>query len=61
LADNDYFDDMYSFDLANMTSGWALLSATAHDGRPPSRFCHGFTSAGGKLYLHGGVNFAIGA
>jgi hypothetical protein len=48
-----YLDDLYSFDPVTMT--WTLLS-TAKTNRPPARYCHGFTSAGGRLYLHGGYN-----
>ena len=36
---------------------WKLLSGAADSGRPPARFYHGFTSAGGKLYVHGGRYF----
>ncbi len=45
-------DDLYSFDLANMTG---TLHGT---GRPSAkgRAGHGFTSAGGRLYLHGGFS-----
>jgi hypothetical protein len=35
---------------------WTLLSDAAHDGRPAARHGHGFTSAGGKLYVHGGAD-----
>ncbi len=48
-----YLDDLYSFDPVTMT--WMLLSIEA--GRPVARNCHGFTSAGGKLYVHGGFGF----
>jgi hypothetical protein len=47
-----HLDDLLSFDLANMT--WALLSAADDAGRPSVRYGHGFTSAGGRLYVHGG-------
>ncbi len=49
-----YVGDLHSFDPANMT--WSLLS-TAPGGSlspPPARGYHGFTSAGGMLYVHGG-------
>ena len=49
------FSDLYSFDLANMT--WTLLSANKDSTWPSARWDHGFTSAGGKLYVHGGVSF----
>jgi hypothetical protein len=48
----ELIDDLYSFDPATMT--WTQLSP-AHDApRPSARFEHGFTSAGGRLYVHGG-------
>jgi hypothetical protein len=46
-------DDLHSFDPATMT--WTLLSAANDTGRPSARFSHGFTSAGGRLYVHGGI------
>ncbi len=43
--------DLHSFDPVNMS--WTQLSST--NGDPPSwRMFHGFTSLGGKLYVHGG-------
>jgi hypothetical protein len=33
---------------------WTLLSAALDAPRPSARRWHGFTSAGGKLYVHGG-------
>jgi hypothetical protein len=36
---------------------WTQLAATAAS-RPSVRFGHGFTSAEGKLYVHGGANNA---
>ena len=33
---------------------WTLLSGDADSTRPLARGWHGFTSAGGKLYIHGG-------
>jgi hypothetical protein len=47
-------DDLHSFDPINMT--WTLLSAAEDGARPSARRSHGFTSAGGKLYVHGGYN-----
>jgi hypothetical protein len=36
---------------------WTDLSAAASGTQAPSaRWGHGFTSAGGKLYVHGGMN-----
>ncbi len=46
-------EDLYSFDPANLT--WTRLAAAAVP-RPSARYRHGFTSAGGKLYVHGGFN-----
>ncbi len=47
-----YLDDLHSFDPATMT--WAPLSDAMSGPRPSARGWHGFTSAGGKLYVHGG-------
>ncbi len=47
-----YLDDLHVFDPATMT--WTLLSAADDAGRPSARAGHGFTSAGGLLYVHGG-------
>ncbi len=47
-------DDLHSFDPANMT--WTRLSAANDAGRPSARSGHGFTSAGGLLYVHGGFD-----
>jgi hypothetical protein len=33
---------------------WTMLSAMYIAGRPSARHSHGFTSAGGLLYVHGG-------
>ena len=41
--------DLHSFDLATMT--WTRLAAA---NAPSARYGHGFTSVGGKLYVHGG-------
>jgi hypothetical protein len=47
--------DLHVYDPA--AGAWTDLSA-ALSGTPPSpRYIHGFTSAGGKLYVHGGVGF----
>ncbi len=45
-------DDLHAFDPATRT--WTLLSAAGGDGRPSAREGHGFTLAGGLLYVHGG-------
>ena len=48
--------DLHSFDPATMN--WTLLSAADGAGRPSARANHGFTSAGGLLYVHGGFGDA---
>jgi hypothetical protein len=50
--------DLYSFDPGTMT--WTLLSGTKGQ-RPTARSNHGFTSVGGKLYVHGGVSLGRNA
>ncbi len=47
-----FLDDLHVFDPATMT--WTLLSVAYDAGRPSARSGHGFTSAGGRLYVHGG-------
>jgi hypothetical protein len=51
-----YANDLYSFDPA--ISAWTLLSVavTAGNALPTARAGHGFASAGGKLYVHGGFS-----
>ncbi len=59
-------DDLHSFDLATRT--WTLLSNTVESGVPfrslyyngTGRYGHGFTSAGGKLFVHGGFSSPAG-
>ncbi len=46
------FDDLHSFDPATMA--WTLLSTADDARRPSARYNHGFTSAAGRLYVHGG-------
>jgi hypothetical protein len=49
-------DDLHSFNLA--TKVWTLLNAAEVSGAwPAARNLHGFTSAGGCLYVHGGEGF----
>jgi hypothetical protein len=43
-----------AFDPATMT--WTLLSAANDTRRPSARSAHGFTSAGGLLYILGGYS-----
>ena len=52
----DRLDDLHAFDPATMT--WTLLSPADDPRRPSARFGHGFTSAGGLLYVHGGYSDA---
>ena len=48
--------DLHVYDPVAMA--WTDMSA-AVSGTPPSpRYNHGFTSTGGRLYVHGGVNEA---
>jgi hypothetical protein len=58
LPSAGYLDDLHSFDPATMT--WTLLSAANDTHRPSARSDHGFTSAGGLLYVHGGSVFSVG-
>jgi hypothetical protein len=44
-------DDLHSFDPVTMA--WTPLPAV---GSPSARYAQGFTSAEGKLYVHGGYN-----
>ncbi len=54
-----YHDKLYSFDLTIMT--WTLLLAAEDSDSPPmGRESHGFTSVGGKLYVHGGIGWKMG-
>ncbi len=52
MSAGSFLNDLHVFDPATMT--WALLSAANDTGRPSARYDHGFTSAGGRLYVHGG-------
>ena len=47
-----YLDDLHTFDPATMA--WNPLSAADSARRPSARYGHGFASAGGRLYVHGG-------
>jgi hypothetical protein len=58
LPSTGYLDDMYSFDPATVT--WTLLSTVDDAYRPSARDGHGLTSAGGRLYLHGGSGDGAG-
>jgi hypothetical protein len=47
-------NDFHAYNPATLT--WFDLSDNALGTPPTVRHRHGFTSAGGKLYLHGGIN-----
>ena len=47
-------DDLHSYDPVAMA--WTDLSDAASGVPPAARYLHGFTSAGGKLYVHGGCS-----
>ena len=51
-AYDDVLGDLHSFDPVAMA--WTDLSASVNGTAPTARFRHGFTSAEGKLYVHGG-------
>ena len=46
-------DDLHSYDPVAMA--WTDLSAFASETPPSPRAWHGFTAAGGRLYVHGGL------
>jgi hypothetical protein len=46
-------NDLHVYDPASLT--WFDLSSVALGTPPSARSGHGFTPAGGKLYVHGGV------
>jgi hypothetical protein len=48
--------DFLMLDLANMT--WTDLSTSVLGNSPSSRYGHGFTSAGGKIYVQGGSSIS---
>ena len=48
-------NDLHEFDPAS--GAWTDLSAALSGTPPVSRDSHGFTSAGGKLYVHGGYSY----
>ena len=49
------FGDLYSFDL--VAKVWTNLTDGVRGSPPHARDSHGFTSAGGKIYVHGGEYF----
>ena len=53
-ASYDPLGDLYSFDI--MAKVWTNLSAPAGGAVPTARESHGFASADGKLYVHGGLD-----
>jgi hypothetical protein len=50
----EFFQDLHVYNPAAMA--WTDLSTAASGTPPPARGFHGFTSAGGKLYVHGGFD-----
>jgi hypothetical protein len=46
------FQDLHVYESS--ARAWTDLSAAASGTPPSARYSHGFTSAGGKLYVHGG-------
>ena len=50
--DPSFLDDLHSFDP--VAKVWTDLSAPAGGIAPTARYGHGFTTADGKLYVHGG-------
>ncbi len=46
--------DLHSFDPAAQPVAWAPLSTATDQNRPAARISHGFATAGGRLYVHGG-------
>ena len=50
--------DLHSFDP--VAKVWTDLSATVNGSAPMARYEHGFTSADGKLYVHGGFVEGVG-
>ena len=53
-----YLNDLHVYDPVAM--GWMDFSATVSGNPPSPRIAHGFTSVGGKLYVHGGWDFYLG-
>ncbi len=49
-----FYSDFHAFDLESMT--WFNLTKYVIGTAPTARLAHGFTSSGGKLYVHGGNN-----
>jgi hypothetical protein len=45
--------DLFVFDPSMLT--WTELTGAVHGTPPSARVGHGFTSAGGRLYVHGGL------
>jgi hypothetical protein len=49
-----FYSDFHAFDLESMT--WFNLTKYVIGTAPTARWAYGFTSSGGKLYVHGGNN-----
>ena len=52
IADTGLLNDLHMYDPHNIS--WSDLTVTLTDPWPSPRDGHGFTSTGGKLYVHGG-------
>ena len=53
-----FLSDMHVYNPVAMA--WMDLSSPRSGDPPSARFGHGFTSAGGLLYVHGGVSQYLG-
>ena len=53
-----FLKDLFVFDTATVT--WTDLSPSTSGTGPSARRCHGFTAAGGKLYVHAGFSSSFG-
>jgi hypothetical protein len=47
--------DLHSLDPTAMPAAWTPLSAATDKNRPAATAFHGFATAGGLLYVHGGL------
>jgi len=53
-VDGNVLSDLHAFDP--IAVAWTDLTEGVHGIPPQARVSHGFASAGGKLYVHGGYN-----
>ncbi len=49
-----FINNLHVYDPA--TAAWTDISTAINGTSPSPRYLHGFTSAGGKLYVHGGAD-----